>query len=70
MTIDGSDPFTVVESDESGNFLAIISIPARLRAGNRLLVASAEDGAVGTWAVQVEARVSRNIPRMPGFGLG
>ena len=67
---DGGDPFTVVETNGGGNFLAIVTVPARLRVGQRLLVAAAENGAVGTWAIEVQGRPNPVIPRLPGFGLG
>jgi hypothetical protein len=67
---DGGAPFTVVEANSGGKFLAIVMVPARLRVGQRLLVAAAENGAVGTWAIEVQGRPNPVIPRLPGFGLG
>ncbi len=67
---DGSKPFETVTSNEGGSFLAIVTLPGRLRAGQLRLVASSADGAVATAMVDVQRPVERSIPRLPGFGLG
>jgi len=59
-----------VDTNEDGNFLAIIDMPARVRAGERRLVADGGSGAVAAWHVQVLGGVQDGIPAVPGFGLG
>lgn len=67
---DGSAPFAVVDTNETGNFLAVVTLPGRIRIGERRIVASAPNGAVATWVIHIEGRINRIIPRLPGFGLG
>ena len=67
---DGSEPFASVTSNEAGNFLAIVPLPARLRVGPRRLVASARDGAVANVAIEVVGSARRADPFIPGYGLG
>lgn len=67
---DGGTPFTTVTTNEVGSFLGIITLPGRLRAGPRTLVATAAGGATGTWPIDVRAPAVRSNPVLPGFGLG
>lgn len=67
---DGSAPFDTVTANEDGAFLAILTLPARLRVGERRLVASSADGAVATVTIDVDAPIRRWVPGIPGFGLG
>ena len=67
---DGSAPFDSVMSNDDGSFLAIVTLPGRLRAGERRLVATSADGAVATIIVTIQAPIRRWIPGLPGFGLG
>lgn len=66
---DGSPPFATVQSNEGGGFLAIVTLPSRLRIGERRLVATAKDGAVATVTVDVLGTVSRINPAIPGYGF-
>ncbi|MDJ0767405.1 MAG: choice-of-anchor D domain-containing protein [Ilumatobacter sp.] len=67
---DGSPPFATVTTDALGSFLARVVLPARLRVGERRLVASAEGGAVASVPIELERR--SDVPRtwLPGFGMG
>ncbi len=67
---DGSSPIAVVTANEDGAFLAIVTLPGRLRAGERRLVASSAEGAVATVMVDIDAPASRWTPHLPGYGLG
>ena len=66
---DGSPPFATVETNSGGSFLAIVTLPARLRIGERRLVATAKDGAVANVTIDVLGRVSRLNPAVPGYGF-
>jgi len=67
---DGSSPFDVVVANDDGSFLKILTLPGRLRAGERRMVASSADGAVATVTINIDAPIRRWIPGTPGFGLG
>ena len=67
---DGGEPFATATTNEVGKFLARITLPARLRAGERRLVASSADGAVAVATITVAAPVRRWDPTLPGFGAG
>lgn len=67
---DGSAPFASIDSNADGSFLAVITLPARLRTGERRLVATARDGAVANVRIDVVGQVRRINPAVPGFGLG
>ncbi len=67
---DGGEPFATATTNEVGKFLALITLPARLRAGERRLVASSADGAVATVAITVDGPVRRLDQPLPGFGVG
>jgi hypothetical protein len=66
---DGSRPFATVTTNEVGGFLAVVSLPARLRIGERRLVATANDGAVANVTIDVQGSVSRINPAVPGYGF-
>ncbi len=66
---DGSEPFATVTTNSGGSFLAIVSLPARLRLGERRLVATADDGAVANVTIEVLGSESRINPAVPGFGF-
>lgn len=66
---DGSEPFANVVSTADGSFLAIVNLPARLRIGERRLVATAKDGAVANVTIDVLGSVSRLNPAIPGYGF-
>jgi hypothetical protein len=66
---DGSEPFATVTTNEGGSFLAVVSLPARLRIGERRLVATADDGAVANVTIDVLGSESRLNPAVPGFGF-
>ncbi|NNE12012.1 MAG: choice-of-anchor D domain-containing protein [Ilumatobacter sp.] len=67
---DGSPPFAFVSTSSEGSFLAIVSLPGRLRIGERRLVATAKDGAVANVTVDIQGIVRRVLPAVPGYGLG
>lgn len=67
---DGGQPFATATTNEVGKFLARITLPARLRAGERRLVASSADGAVATVSITIAGPVRRWDPMLPGFGVG
>ncbi len=67
---DGSRPFLTVTSNDVGSFLAVATLPARLRVGDRRLVASSSGGAVAAAPITIEGRTVRNVPMLPGYGLG
>jgi Tol biopolymer transport system component len=67
---DGGASFATVETDELGSFLAIVTVPGRLRVGERRIVASATNGAVATWVIEIEGRPDEVVPLLPGYGLG
>jgi Tol biopolymer transport system component len=66
---DGSEPFATVHTDSAGHFLAIVTLPSRLRVGERRLVATAKDGAVANVTIDVQGSVTRINPAVPGFGF-
>ncbi len=66
---DGTEPFATVTSNAEGSFLAIVTLPARLRIGERRLVATASDGAVANVTIDVLGSESRINPAVPGFGF-
>lgn len=67
---DGSAPFSSVTSNGEGGFLAVVSLPVRLRVGIRRLVATAPDGAVANVTIDVQGRPEDVNPIVPGYGLG
>lgn len=66
---DGTEPFATVTSNAEGSFLAIVSLPARLRIGERRLVATVSDGAVANVTIDVLGSESWINPAVPGFGF-
>lgn len=66
---DGSPPFATVQTNSGGGFLAIVTLPSRLRIGERRLVATAKDGAVANVTIDVLGSVSRLNPAVPGYGF-
>ena len=66
---DGSQPFATVQTNSGGGFLAVVTLPSRLRIGERRLVATAEHGAVANVTIDVHGSVSRLNPAVPGYGF-
>ena len=66
---DGSEPFATVQTNTDGGFLAIVTMPSRLRIGERRLVATAKDGAVANVTIDVHGSISTLNPAIPGFGF-
>jgi hypothetical protein len=66
---DGSPPFATVLTNSGGGFLAVVTLPARVRIGERRLVATAKDGAVANVSVDILGSVSRINPAVPGYGF-
>lgn len=67
---DGGAPFATVAANSSGTFLAQITLPARVRSGPRVLIASAPGGVVAEMPVDLGGRATTGMPALPGFGLG
>jgi Tol biopolymer transport system component len=67
---DGGEPFATVQTNPDGTFLAILTMPGRVRTGPRLLVASGPGGAVAGVPVEIEGAVDRAVPGAPGYGMG
>ena len=67
---DGSVPFDSVMTNDEGSFLAILTLPSRLRSGARRLVASSADGVVAAVSINIDAPIRRWMPGVPGYGLG
>jgi hypothetical protein len=67
---DGGEPFATAVTSSAGSFLAIVTLPARVRSGDRRLVATAAGGAVATVDIRVVARAAQAVPMLPGYGLG
>jgi Tol biopolymer transport system component len=67
---DGGAPFATVETGIDGAFLAVLTMPGRVRTGPRLLVASGSGGVVAGVPVEIEGVDDRSVPGAPGFGLG
>jgi hypothetical protein len=66
---DGSPPFATITTDGTGSFLTGITLPTRVRLGERRLVASSSDGAVATFTLDVVARRRTAEPWLPGYGV-
>jgi hypothetical protein len=67
---DGGTPFATLETTPDGTFLQQVTLPARIRIGPRLLVASSPGGVVASWTVEVLGSRDLTVPGQPGFGLG
>lgn len=67
---DGSQPFETLSTNSVGSALAIVQLPARLRAGTQRLVASAGESAIATVTIEVTSPPRRVIVPLPGLGLG
>jgi hypothetical protein len=67
---DGGSPFATVETGFDGAFLAVLTMPARVRSGPRLLVASGPAGVVAAVPVEIEGTLDRAVPGAPGYGMG
>lgn len=66
---DGSLPFATITTDATGSFLTGITLPTRVRFGERRLVAASADGAVATFTLQVARRSADPSPWLPGYGM-
>ena len=67
---DGGTPFATLQTTDAGTFLVSIVMPARIRIGPRLLVATAPGGAVDSWTIDVLGGREQTVPAVPGYGLG
>lgn len=67
---DGSRPFHTVRTDGHGATLAKLQLPARIRPGERRLVATAGASATATVTVEIAAPPARTPVPLPGLGLG
>jgi hypothetical protein len=67
---DGGAPFATITTNDDGAFLAVITVPGRLRAGPRNLVATAPGGVVATWPINILVNEVTATPHIPGYGLG
>jgi len=67
---DGGTPFATLNTSKDGTFLAGLTLPARIRIGPRLLVASSPGGVVANWTLEVLGSRDTTTPATPGYGLG
>ena len=69
---DGSRPFAIVETNESGVFLTQVPVPVRERPGRRQLLAIGPQDVVAAIEVEVvrPARSTQAVSGAPGYGLG
>lgn len=67
---DGVRPFTTTTAGPDGSVLALVRLPSRLPPGNRILVATAGDGAVATVPIRVVGHAVSTVPGLPGYGSG
>ena len=67
---DGGAPFATTQSSSAGTFLATVTVPARVRIGPRVLVASAPGGVVASFDLTVLGSIEETVPILPGYGMG
>ena len=67
---DGGAPFATAQTSAEGTFLAAVTVPARVRIGPRVLVASAPGGVIASFQLDVLGSRDTQVPIVPGFGLG
>jgi hypothetical protein len=67
---DGGSPFVTIPTTPDGTFLVSVTLPARIRIGPRVLVASSPGGVVADRAIEVLGSRDTTTPAVPGYGLG
>jgi hypothetical protein len=67
---DGGTPFASIPTTPDGTFLVSLTLPARIRIGPRLLVASSPAGVSADWTLEVLGSRDQTAPVVPGYGLG
>jgi hypothetical protein len=67
---DGSPPFETVTAGERGQFLSLVELPLRVRAGERRLVATSEGNAIAVAPIVVHQPREGHHDQLPGFGWG
>ena len=67
---DGGSPFVTIPTTKDGTFLVSVTMPARIRIGPRVLVASSPGGVVADRSIEVLGSRDTTTPVVPGYGLG
>ncbi|HZB40440.1 MAG TPA: choice-of-anchor D domain-containing protein [Ilumatobacter sp.] len=67
---DGGNPFATIPTTPDGTFLVSVTLPARIRIGPRVLVASSPGGVVADRAIEVLGSRDTTTAAVPGYGLG
>ena len=67
---DGGSPFATIPTTPDGTFLVSVTMPARLRIGPRVLVASSPGGVVADLAIELLGSRDTTTPPLPGYGMG
>jgi hypothetical protein len=67
---DGGSPFVTIPTTPDGTFLVSVTLPARIRIGPRVLVASSPGGVVADKTIEVLGSRETTTPAVPGYGLG
>jgi hypothetical protein len=67
---DGGSPFVTIPTTPDGTFLVSVTLPARIRIGPRVLVASSPGGVVADRAIEVLGSRDTTAPVVPGYGMG
>ena len=67
---DGGSPFASIPTTPDGTFLVSVTMPARIRIGPRILVASSPGGVVADRSIELLGSRDTTTPVVPGYGLG
>jgi hypothetical protein len=67
---DGGSPFASIPTTKDGTFLVSETMPARIRLGPRVLVASSPGGVVADHTIDLLGSRDTTTPAVPGFGMG
>ena len=67
---DGGSPFATIPTTPDGTFLVSVTMPARLRIGPRVLVASSPGGVVADLTIELLGSRDTTTPPLPGYGMG
>ena len=67
---DGGTPFVTIPTTKDGTFLVSVTMPARIRIGPRVLVASSPGGVVADRSIELLGSRDTTAPVVPGYGLG
>jgi Tol biopolymer transport system component len=67
---DGGSPFVSIPTTADGTFLVSVTMPARIRIGPRVLVASSPGGVVADRSIELLGSRDTTTPVVPGYGMG